>query len=122
MVFGISEGNPANPYAIEFPWGLGYLLLDGFWIVSPTTAILSVLGLYAVTFGRAQLGSSKPVAQWLASFTLLNVANAMILPHWLNLRHASVAFGTTTFLLIPAYGIRSQRCGLQRGRGCDRYS
>lgn len=35
---------------------------------------------------------------WIALFTLANMALAMVMPHWLNLRYVSVAFGTYCLL------------------------
>lgn len=103
VVTGISKVNAANPYAIEYATGPGYLLLDGFWIVSPTTALFCVIGLYAAFRRPPELAGHHTVVLWIALFTLSNIAIAMILPHWLNLRYVSVAFGT--YCLLAGVGV-----------------
>lgn len=103
IVTGISGVNALNPYALEFATGPGYLLLDGLWIVSPSIALFSLVGLLAVIKGPRELDDYRVAVMWIALFTLSNVAIAMIVPHWLNLRYISVAFGT--YCLLAGLGV-----------------
>jgi 4-amino-4-deoxy-L-arabinose transferase-like glycosyltransferase len=98
IVSGIQGVNATNPYAIEYASGPGYLLLEAFWIVSPIVTVLGLVGLYAA-FKRPRevAGASQPIL-WMGIFTLSNILIAMIIPHWLNLRYVSVAFGPICLL------------------------
>lgn len=103
IVAGISKVNAVNPYVIEFASGPGYLLLDGFWIVSPTTALFFLVGIYATLRRPPELAEQHTTVRWIALFTLSTIAVAMIVPHWLNLRYVSFAFGT--YCMLAGIGV-----------------
>ncbi len=98
VVTGIAGVNAVNPYAIKWASGPGYLLLDGLWIVSPMFALLALTGVLRALDHRSSVGVQYAALPWIAAFTLSNVVVAMIVPHWLNLRYVSVAFGTYCLL------------------------
>ena len=98
IVLGIQGVNATNPYAIEYASGPGYLLLDAFWILSPIVSLLSLVGLY-VSFRRPlEVGTISQPILWISLFSISNILVAMVIPHWLNLRYVSVAFGPICLL------------------------
>lgn len=104
------QANAANPYALEYQSGPGYLLLEAFHILSPLTAVLCAVGLaVALSYRRSVRGPQPPtgtvkreVIFWMALFALAFLAIPMLLPHWLNLRYLSALFGP--FYLLAGLG------------------
>ncbi len=98
IVTGVQRVNATSQYGIEYTSGPGYLLLDAFWIVSPISTFLSLVGLY-VAFKRPQeITAASQAILGIGIFALSNILIAMIIPHWLNLRYVSVAFGPICLL------------------------
>jgi len=102
IVAGIPKVNASNPYALEYASGPPYLLLLGFWIIAPVTSLLSLAGVVAIWRKRDELPSRALPLIWLAFFAATQVAIAMAIPHWLNLRYVGVAFGP--FCLLAGLG------------------
>jgi hypothetical protein len=96
---GLRAANAANPYALQYATGPGYLLLSALWITSPLTTGLAALGLVAVW--RAPL-RDRPAALAVAGFGLTLLTIPMVIPHFLNLRYASVAFAPLCILAATA--------------------
>jgi hypothetical protein len=96
---GLRAANAANPYALEYATGPGYLLLSALWTTSPLTTGLATLGLVAVW--RAPL-RDRSAALAVAAFGLALLTLLMILPHFLNLRYASIAFAPLCILAATA--------------------
>lgn len=97
IVSGIPAVNATNAYALEYASGPPWLLLRAFWTISPVSALFCVVGAYAAFAGR------EAIARGIAFFTVAQVAMAMAIPHWLNLRYVSVAFGC--YCLVAALGL-----------------
>ncbi len=91
IVLGIPAANAANPYAIEYASGPGYMMLLAFWIVAPITSLFAVAGLISAVRNAAPM-------RWIACFTIAYLAIAMSMPHWLNLRYAGNTFGPVCLL------------------------
>ena len=106
------HANSANPYALEYQSGPGYLLLQAFWVLTPLVAVLCPLGLAVIFFSRPKLNlllggagaGDWEVMRWSALLLLSFLAIPMMLPHWLNLRYLSPAFGP--FCLAAGVGLR----------------
>ncbi|MBI4480573.1 MAG: hypothetical protein HY651_11170 [Acidobacteria bacterium] len=109
------HANSANPYALEYQSGPGYLLLQAFWVLTPLVAILCPLGVAVIFFSHPKwnllLGGAgdRDVMRWSALLLLSFFAIPMILPHWLNLRYLSPAFGP--FYLAAGVGLRHAASG-----------
>jgi hypothetical protein len=97
--------NALNPYALEYASGPGYLLLFAFWIVTPIPSLLSLAGLWELWSLRLKPrtlpGGWEPLGG-VAFFAVAHIAIAMAVPHWLNLRYVSVAFGP--FCMLAGLG------------------
>ncbi len=102
IVSGWNAVNAANPYAIEYLTGPGYLLLPGFWKLSPVVTMLALAGLALVIASRGQGTRNGRVALALAGFVLSFAAIPVILPHWLNLRYLSPIYGSACILAAIA--------------------
>lgn len=87
IISGIPAVNATNAYALEYASGAPWLLLRAFWIISPVSAVFFAAGIYAGLSGK------EAAARWITLFTVVQIAIAMAIPHWLNLRYVSVAFG-----------------------------
>jgi hypothetical protein len=98
IVTGIAGEIAVNPYVIAYGSGPGYWILDGLWIVSPMTFLFAVAGLYASLRRFPELAPHHRSALFIALFTALNVALAIVVPNSLNLRHVARAFGTWCLL------------------------
>ncbi len=96
IIFSIPVSNAANAYALEYASGPPYLLLQAFWIISPVTALFFAAGVYAGVAGK------EATARWVTLFTVVQIVIAMAIPHWLNLRYVSVAFGC--YCLVAGLG------------------
>jgi 4-amino-4-deoxy-L-arabinose transferase-like glycosyltransferase len=97
IVAGIPGANATNAYALEYASGAPWLLLQAFWIISPVTALFFAGGVFAAFTDR------EGTAQWITLFTVVQIAIAIAIPHWLNLRYVSVAFGC--YSLVAGLGI-----------------
>ncbi len=102
IVSGRPAANATNAYALGYASGPGYLLLQGFWIVSPVSVLFGLAGGFAAFRARAAFKSREEQVRWIAIFTLVQIAIPMMIPHWLNLRYVSVAFGC--FCLVAGLG------------------
>jgi hypothetical protein len=87
IISGIPAVNATNAYALEYASGPPWLLLRAFWIISPVSALFCAAGIYAAFSGR------EAIARGITFFTVAQIAMAMAIPHWLNLRYVSVASG-----------------------------
>jgi 4-amino-4-deoxy-L-arabinose transferase-like glycosyltransferase len=96
IVAGIPGTNAMNTYALEYASGAPYLLLRAFWIISPVSALFFAAGVYSGLAGQ------EVTARWVTLFTVVQIAMAMAIPHWLNLRYVSVAFGC--YCLVAGLG------------------
>jgi hypothetical protein len=96
IISGIPGANATNAYALEYASGPPWLLLQAFWIVSPVSAMFFAAGVYAGLAGR------EAAARWITLFTVVQIAMAMAIPHWLNLRYVSFAFGC--YCLVAGMG------------------
>jgi hypothetical protein len=99
---GVSAANAANEYAIQYASGPGYLLLESFWVINPTAALLCLAGIWTALAGfRRPSAERQPF--WSALFTLAYLALPMVLPHRLNLRYLAAIFGP--FYLLAGLGL-----------------
>jgi hypothetical protein len=96
IIAGIPGANATNAYALEYASGSPWLLLQAFWIISPVSALFFAAGVYAGLAGR------EATARWITLFTVVQIGIAMAVPHWLNLRYVSVAFGC--YCLVAGLG------------------
>ncbi len=96
IIAGIPAANATNAYALEYASGAPWLLLQAFWIISPVSALFFAAGVYAGLVGK------EATARWITLFTVVQIAIAMAIPHWLNLRYVSVAFGC--YCLVAGMG------------------
>jgi 4-amino-4-deoxy-L-arabinose transferase-like glycosyltransferase len=96
IIAGIPGVNATNAYALEYASGPPWLLLQAFWIISPVSALFGAAGVYAGLAGK------EAAARWITLFTVVQIAIAMAIPHWLNLRYVSVAFGC--YCLVAGLG------------------
>jgi len=99
IISGIPAANATNAYALEYASGPPWLLLQAFWIVSPVSALFFAAGVYAELAG---FSGAEAAGRWITLFTGVQIAIAMAIPHWLNLRYVSVAFGC--YCLVAGLG------------------
>jgi 4-amino-4-deoxy-L-arabinose transferase-like glycosyltransferase len=104
---GLPVAHATNPYALDFQNGPPYWLLKTFWIASPWTFSLALLGLVTAPFGGPWRDRLSVVA--LAGFALAFLALPFGVPNWLNLRYASPAFGPLCLLAAAALGLAFER-------------
>ncbi|MBN1527143.1 MAG: hypothetical protein JW919_06155, partial [Candidatus Omnitrophica bacterium] len=102
---------PTNEYAIQYQSGPWYRFLAGFWIVSPVSALLCVIGIAGTLLrpGAYQKIATLPPCKDRASvlgiifFTAAFMAVAVATPHFQNLRYVSVVFAP--FYLLGGLGL-----------------
>jgi 4-amino-4-deoxy-L-arabinose transferase-like glycosyltransferase len=93
IVVGIPAANAANQYALEYASGPRQLMLQAFWIVVPFTSFFAVIGLLIAVFRLRDRA-----VFFLAFFSLVYIAIAMAMPHWINLRYVGNTFGPVCLL------------------------
>jgi len=98
VIAGIPAANATNAYAIEFASGPPWLFPWAFWIMSPIAALLSLAGLWAAFTRNGEAQTTR----WIAIYTLVTLAIAMSLPHWINLRYVAAIYGP--FYLLAGLG------------------
>jgi tetratricopeptide repeat protein len=86
----------ANPYAIDYQSGPAYWLFKMFWIASPATLTLALLGLFMAPVSASWHDRRAVIG--IAVFCFVFLTLPFVLPHWLNLRYASPGFGPICLL------------------------
>jgi hypothetical protein len=94
-----------SPYSQAQESGTGIDLIRGFWTISPFASLCFPLGLAALALPRFFSRGARPnrrIAAFLAGFTVLLLAIAVLMPHHLNFRYMCPIFGP--FYLIAGLG------------------
>lgn len=92
----------ANDYVRQFTSGPPWLLLEGFWIVSPMATVCAAGGFLAAFAARREKPHGRLVAG-IAAVTAGAMAVMMSDPHYLSLRFYSVVMGPLA--LLAGYGL-----------------
>jgi hypothetical protein len=95
-VFDGAHAISMSPYELEYASGPPWLLLYGFWILTPVVTLLSVPGFFAAFRGSV-------ATRWIAFFVLAHIAIPAAVPHWLNLRYVTAVSGP--LCLIAGLGV-----------------
>ena len=93
IVMGIPAANAANDYALEYASGPRRLMLEAFWIVAPFTSFFALIGLLIAVFRLRDRA-----VFFMAFFSVVYIAIAMAMPHWINLRYVGNTFGPVCLL------------------------
>ena len=67
--------------------------MTAFWIIAPVTSLLSAVGLAIVFLKKRE----QPLL-FIAGFSVVFIAIAMSMPHWINLRYVGNTFGPACLL------------------------
>ncbi len=96
----IKEGMPTNTYAVEYQMGPWHHFLGSFWIVSPVSATLCMIGLLMAPLTDIK---ERYTLYGMIFFATALFAITAILPYLQNLRYLSAAYGP--FYLIGGMGL-----------------
>lgn len=104
----VKLGLPTNTYAIEYQSGPWYNFLRGFWIISPLSAFLFILGAAGVVLHKGKLQKYVTLANIQAMYGIIFFIIAFMvfsiaLPYCQNLRYVSVLFAP--FYLTAGLGL-----------------
>lgn len=112
QIFGhIKDAMPTNTYAIEYQSGPLYRFLEGFWIISPVSSVLFLIGAGGtlLPFGISERpdaikdAGTRQAVTGLILFGITFFAIALFTPYCQNLRYVSVAYGP--FYLAAGLGL-----------------
>ena len=93
-----SEALPGNTYAVEYQTGPWYRFVGGFWIISPLSAILCLVGIAGAKPGFAKPGFAYGIAGFMTAVIVMTI----IAPLSQNMRYISPLFGA--FYLLGGLG------------------
>jgi hypothetical protein len=104
----VKLGLPTNTYAIEYQSGPWYNFLQGFWIISPLSAFLFILGVAGVVLHKGKLQkyltlTNTKAVYGIIFFTIAFMVFSIALPACQNLRYVSVLFAP--FYLMAGLGL-----------------
>lgn len=102
-----SRFHTANPYAQEYQNGPSLWLVAGFFITSPLTTVLVVIGLPALWLRRE--GQTHSGMWMIGGFAVLFLLLPFVLPNWLSLRFASPAFGPMMLTAATLTSVGAER-------------
>ena len=102
---------PTNQYAIEYQSGPWYYFLEGFWIVSPVSAILCLIGIAGNLLPDKRLGkatflsdaASSRAIRGIILFVIVFMTAAITTPLFQNMRYVSILYAP--FYLISGLGL-----------------
>jgi hypothetical protein len=105
------EAVPTNRYAIEYQTGPWYYFLQGFWIISPSTALLFLAGAFNSFLPQRTKSNPNALPDTIdrrAALGMLLVVTGLVImaiarPYFQNLRYVSVVF--VPFYLIGGFGL-----------------
>ncbi len=102
---------PTNQYAIEYQSGPWYYFLEGFWIVSPLSAILCLIGIAGSLLPQEILPKTGTFSnavnhraiRGIVLFIIVFMTAAILTPLFQNMRYVSVLYAP--FYLISGLGL-----------------
>ncbi len=102
----VKEAMPTNTYAIEYQSGPWYQFLHGFWIMSPASVLLCVLGITGIVMPSGRLYPDIDRRREAIGILLISTVFFLIAiatPYCQNLRYVSVLY--VPFYLLGGLGL-----------------
>ncbi len=102
----VKEAMPTNTYAIDYQSGPWYQFLQGFWIMSPVSVLLCVLGIAGIVMPAIKLFPDIGGRREVIGILLISAAFffiAIVTPYCQNLRYVSVLYAP--FYLLGGLGL-----------------